>query len=430
MTQKLTGEVDSTYSARSHSYCTLKHWHCTHPHVSKIAISSEFIVTVFAILFVALYMIYRFHCEPYKAGKEMEKQIASNSPETIRAEGQSKVWTTFTISTLITTGTVIADGLVIYQYKNLRKEVKDFTEDKLQQFVFLHDIPYIMMGFDVLAFLFAILALIVCCLYRCSKRYYEILLYSPLSPLMCLAAHSYHIIIAFVSNPYHATSVLLLYIMTLILQIVVFQKIYYYVYNLSKCKYCKQNKLMQCQCCIHFCVSGFNLLAIITIGVSIALTVALFIVLPIKNSLDQASNQIYAISVTVFAALVTFKVVFGETNSIFEVLMKAADKFGSPQKNWGDMSEKEKEIYLGEKLLSHIGFELPRPPLTLSEDNSFFCHCPCCCDIFEQPSPDQPCHCHPSCCSFRTRSNQYVRLATEDSSEQSKLPKDYSVQQT
>ena len=157
-------------------------------------------------------------------------------------------------------------------------------------------------------------------------------LYTLLSPLSCIATHSYHIIFAFINNPYHATSVLLFYIMTLFIVVVIFQKTYYFIHELNK-------KIMPVgddgaddqygkghgkRCVLVLSFTAVIVALIICIG----LTVALLIALPISNAIDLASTEIYAIyqaSVTVFAALVTFQVIFRPTNSIYSVLIKAAD---------------------------------------------------------------------------------------------------------
>ena len=113
-------------------------------------------------------------------------------------------------------------------------------------------------------------------------------------------------------------------------------------------------------------------MVIIALATCIGLSAAVLIALPINNAIDLASTEIYAIyqaSVTLFAALIAYQVIFQRKNSIFTVFIKAADKRGSEKSNgdqkewkkWKNMSEKEKEIYLGDIILSHINFEAPVP---------------------------------------------------------------------
>jgi hypothetical protein len=189
---------------------------------------------------------------------------------------------------------------------------------------------------------------------------WSILLYSLLSPLSCIATHAYHVIIAFIDNAYHASSILLLYIIVLFIHVVVFQKIYYYV-----CKW--RNSKKHSDCCKNFCWTIFilccYLVGVVTLGVIIGLTVSLLILLPINNAIDNAPTNIYIIyqgSVAVIAALVTFQVFFRETNSVAEVFIKARDKMiqerpdSKEKKKWEKMSEKEKELDLATALLEYM----------------------------------------------------------------------------
>lgn len=190
---------------------------------------------------------------------------------------------------------------------------------------------------------------------------WSILLYSLLSPLSCIATHAYHVIIAFIDNAYHASSILLLYIIVLFVHVVVFQKIYYYV--------CKWRNSKKCSnCCKNFCwtmlILCCYLVSIITLAVIIGLTVSLLILLPINNAIDNAPTNIYIIyqgSVAVIAALVTFQVFFRETNSVAEVFIKARDKMlhgtqsdSKDDDEWENMSEKEKELNLAKAVLEYV----------------------------------------------------------------------------
>lgn len=203
---------------------------------------------------------------------------------------------------------------------------------------------------------------------------WSIMLYSLLSPLSCIATHAYHIIIAFIDNAYHASSVLLLFIIVLFIHVVVFQKIYYYV-----CKW--RNSKKHSNCCKNFCWTMLILfcffLGVITLAVIIGLSVSILILIPIDNAFDNAPTNIYVIyqgSVAVIAALVTFQVFFRETNSVAEVFIKARDKMiqgrtnskmqeenkqgtqpdSRDDKRWEKMSEKEKELHLATAFLEYV----------------------------------------------------------------------------
>ena len=386
MHQKITGQIDSTYIAQSHSLKTLQDWHMKNSHVSKLILSSQFIFPVFASIFLALYLIYLIESEPANLGKKLNSQADGKSPNEIRDAANAKIWIIVTISTLFTCIVIATDITALLEYRYLPKEIAHYIGDKSNPaFIHLHIVPISMLFYDLLSLIFFIFVPFIivcckCCCMRCGEFKISDFLYTLLSPLTCIATHSYHIIFAFINNPYHATSVLLFYIMTLFIVVVIFQKTYYFVLFCFE----KQQKCGHIEGCVdkqsgqrrkgydivQKCVLVLSfIVVIIGLAACIGLTVAVLIILPLNNAIDLASNEIYAIyqaSVTVFAALVTFQVFFGQTNSIFAVFIKAADKRVSKTTNgdktkwkteWKEMSEKEKEIRLGDLFLSYVNFD-------------------------------------------------------------------------
>jgi hypothetical protein len=318
---------------------------------------------------LALYLVYLIEFEPVEFGKKLNNQANDKSPDGIKNAAISKVWIIVTISILFTICTIITDIGAVVAYSYLPKEIESYIHDNSRAFSYLRAIPILMLFFDVLSLGFIFVPFIVACCKQCkSKCKFKVsdFLYTLLSPLSCITTHSYHIIFAFINNPYHATSVLLFYIMTLFVVVVIFQKTYYFVLIcFTKLKATSSNSAYPADGKIMAHVQRYVLVrsfiaVIIALAVCIGLTIAVLIALPINNAIDMASAEIYAIyqaSVTVFAALVTFEVFFRHTNSIFAVFVKAADKLRSSDQNWKDKSEKEKEEDLGEAILKYIGFE-------------------------------------------------------------------------
>ena len=310
MHQKITGQVDSTYTAQSHSLITLRDWHNQHSHVSKLVLSSQVIFPVFASIFLILYFVYLIECEPNNLGKKLNKQTNTDSPLEISAAARSKVWIIMTINILFTIGSIIADSVALAEYKRLPKEIERYINDESKAFIYLSAVPTTMVVFDVLSFvLFILVPSIVACCKRyknceccysscCTSEFkqkwcnfkFSDLLYTLLSPLLCIATHSYHIIFAFINNPYHATSVLLLYIMTLFVLIVVFQKIYYFVFN-NCCKSLLTSNHSKKNCCVSVSVTMLYIIAGLAMAVPIGLTVAVLIVLPLNNAIDQPPTK-------------------------------------------------------------------------------------------------------------------------------------------
>ena len=103
-------------------------------------------------------------------------------------------------------------------------------------------------------------------------------------------------------------------------------------------------------------------------GTSIALSITLLMLLPLSNAIDDAPNHLYVIyqaSVTFFAALIAFQVVFRQNNTTFDVFIKAIDRYfentvkqlQDPAKEntkpWTKLSETEKELLLAKVVVSY-----------------------------------------------------------------------------
>ena len=98
---------------------------------------------------------------------------------------------------------------------------------------------------------------------------------------------------------------------------------------------------------------------------SIGISLALVIELPISNAIDEAPNRLYVIyqaSVTFFAAVIAFQLLFRQRNTIFSVIVKAVNMSTNQNdpviqlddnKPWKDLSEKEKEFRVAKVVLSH-----------------------------------------------------------------------------
>ena len=72
------------------------------------------------------------------------------------------------------------------------------------------------------------------------------------------------------------------------------------------------------------------MLEFVFMGASIALSITLIVKLPLSNAIDDAPNHLYVIyqaSVTFFAALIAFQVIFRQTNSTFDVFIEAIDRY-------------------------------------------------------------------------------------------------------
>ena len=423
MHQRLHAPIDDNYQAKSHSVSTLIQWHEDHPHVSRLVLSAQVLFPILATLFMTLFFIYVIELEPRNIGRKLNNQVNS-SVNYISASGEAKILIILTISVLFNACTLITDSYALKEYHKLAPEVKEYYYHDSCEFRCFYIIPYLMLFFDILSLLFIVIPVSVLvfsygkssCICVCAAAVtntaksccqtrdrlveeedgrqegqehvevhitqanvnWSILLYTLLSPFSCIATHAYHVIIAFIDNAYHASSVLLLFIIVLFIHVVVFLKIYYYV-----CKW--RNSKKHSDCCKNFCWTMFilccYLAGVLTLAVIIGLTVSMLILLPINNAINNAPNNIYIIyqgSVAVIAALVTFQVFFRETNSVAEVFIKARDRMiqdkdrprvqeednnnneqgtqpgSKDDKKWEKMSEKEKELHLATVFLEYV----------------------------------------------------------------------------
>ena len=363
MHQKVHAPIDDTYSSNSHSADTIKKWSKDHIHVGNTAVSAQVLLPLFVTIYISLFFVYTIELEPYMLGKKVQNELESKN-DNVKANADAKLLTKFTISFLFHAYTLAVDiAAMIFQFERLPTHIKEYYSSKPQRF---WSIAIAMLVFDLVAFVCFIIIPFGFASYK--KRWY-VLTYCLISPLSCIASHSYHIVFAFIIDPYHATSILLLYTIILFVHVQGFQKLFYYMnYKVLKRTKCGQHGIYYLTIICYFI--EFALMA-----VSIYLSVSLIMELPISTAIDDAPNHLYVIyqtSITFFAALIAFQVLFRQTNSAFDVFIKAedanikeakkkemediklSDVARDNAKDWMDLSEKEKEIYLANLVISFL----------------------------------------------------------------------------
>ena len=376
MHQKFTAPIDDTYKGRSHSSGTLKIWYKSNKNIDALALIAQIFVPFLMMVYVIFFFFYLLELKPYEIGKDIEKELKSGTKK-IRAKADANLLIKITISLLFHILTFVADSMAFVEYGKLSDEIHDYYYAAPRYF---WSVPIVMIIFDGLSFL--IIYTLVPIIARLTKKWYR-LTYCMLSPIACVFSHCYHIIFAFIDNPYHATSILLLYAMILFIHVLGFQQVHYFINHFWE----RENKNPDptdeaglevpqendnpeeiiidrqriCKNCVTFIC--FIILFIVT-GVSIGLSLALLTLLPITNAIDDAPNRLYVIyqaSVTFFAALIAFQVIFRHNNSPFAFLIKAQEMCDTKEldricgdKEWKDKSEKEREIYLVRKVILAI----------------------------------------------------------------------------
>ena len=366
MHQKYTAPIDNTYNGRSYNIETLKNWYESNTRTDILALVSQITFPIFVMIYIFLFFVYLLELKPYEIGKDIEREMTSKVNR-VKAKAEAKLLTNLTIAFLFHLLTLAADIAAFVEYGNLSEEVHKYYFAYPRCF---WSVPIVMILFDGLSFLVIYITSLIVALQ--TKKWYR-LMYILLSPLACAASHSYHIVFAFINNPYHATSILLLYAIILFVHVLGFQKVFYLMncfWEKIPCpgQHCAQGTFAR-RCGQHCGTFICFIILFIFMGVSIGLSLALLTLLPISNAIDDAPNRLYVIyqaSVTFFAALIAFQVLFRHNNSPLAFLIKAKEMCETEEELqglcrdnniiWRDKSEKEREIYLVERVIKAINY--------------------------------------------------------------------------
>ena len=222
MHQKFTATIDNTYKGRSYSNGSLQIWYKSNKNIDALALAAQLIVPLLMMVYVTFFFIYLLELKPYEIGNDIEKELKSETKK-IRATADAKLLIKITISFLCHMLTFVADSMAFVEYGKLSDEIHDYYYAPPRCF---WSIPIVMIIFDGLSFLIIYIAVPIVALR--AKKWYK-LTYFMLSPIACVLSHCYHIIFAFINNPYHATSILLLYAMILFVHVLGFQQVHYFI---------------------------------------------------------------------------------------------------------------------------------------------------------------------------------------------------------
>ena len=327
--ERFEAPIDYTYSASAHSAETVISWYKENEDVGIIAVISQVVFPIFVTFFVLLFLIFIVECEPYERGKRLQNELNSKDKK-VKANAEAGLLTKYVAAVLFHLFTLGSDGAALGYYAHVPKPIREYYCSEPLFWI----TPIIMIVFDIITFiLFIIIPPIYVLCKRNPNEYGYKLIYSVVSPFSCIASHSYHIVFAFIINPYHATSILLIYAIIAFINIQAFQKLFYFVNKLisgSKPSYCCP---IENTCVRYFIFVLFFMFEFALMALSIALSITLIVKLPLSNAIDDAPNHLYVIyqaSVTFFAALIAFQVMFRQTNSTFDVFIEAIDRhYGS-----------------------------------------------------------------------------------------------------
>ena len=251
-------------------------------------------------------------------------------------------------------------------------------------FILEYAIPILMLLYD--AFSLIIFSIVgICCRCGVFKSWFYILL----APLSCIVTHSYHILVAFIHTPHHATSILIFYGLVVIVFIVTLTTAYHNLHQMVKCcetgcdrqikqskrtqdfRLCCANKFWGWSCCIEhrwphqFVITVMCLLSALIAGFMVYIVI-LFILIPINNAIDEAPDRLLSINQTAlifFGAAITYKLYrIRKSITFLDYLVKAQNEYeqhangetGNAVDGWKTMNPNDKKIKLASRLLGAV----------------------------------------------------------------------------
>ena len=196
------------------------------------------------------------------------------------------------------------------------KEIFNFMENSLKP---LFVLTYLILAQDVFLFILSGGLILGLFCYKGDDKWWVLCIFSPVCPIAHILVHFTHIVIGFIHNEHHATSVGLFYVGAVILQVLMFKVVshmyftcFYLKDTLSDVNCCKRciGSVMNCcmgsimNCCCWNCwglrkylnryiIFGmvYFALSVILFGL-VAFVAGLYILLPINNAFDEAPDRL------------------------------------------------------------------------------------------------------------------------------------------
>ena len=228
----------------------------------------------------------------------------------------------------------------------------------------LFDYPGVLLFWDILA-LCASVTLVVSALvaaWHHNENTFPILVKAGMVPLLCFASHAHYILIAWITDPFYATSVGIYYGICYIIHLLVFKKTYTAVYHLTDTRCCRC-----CCCCLSICKNGekkipvvyFNWKAMCTaFGVLVialcyqALITVFIVYVPINNAIENTPSRLFIAIQSVGAlllGLLAYKIIAGKESLSIIIgairnVIKVQPEFCSDidTKKWNRLGNEEK----------------------------------------------------------------------------------------
>ena len=317
--------VPYEYQPKAENSDTLAEYFQKHKDPIKYLFASQFLLYFLSIIgtpFLILYLLYGFPVNVIK--NVMEKEISSE-----RKEDKPKIWekkmlirAVGVFSWIFWLYAVAMSSLAVYfQSEMLSKEFEDIHNTQSHPFTLLYGMTCLILTQNICTPIIYIviyihLMMIIVCIRKLRNKQddYNFIniqefagILSLSLPITTLVVHFTHIVIGFIHNEYHATSVGFFYGAVVILHIIMFKILTHLYYSIIQDDYDDKNKDqtggLTCSFVVIYCVSSIVLVLLV------AFVAALYFLLPINNAFEDAPNRLHTFVSTlvlVFAAYIIF----------------------------------------------------------------------------------------------------------------------------
>ena len=276
------------FEPKAHSGTTLRYWlESNVVHTTTFMMAHQVVFPIVAAVLIILGAIMLIHTKPFNYGEEvgttLDKEVIANNnnKEVIKKifEVITNVCVISALSFWITLYIFIMDAIGLgIANSNDNWELRDYSLDKSAYGFEIESNPlrtlYSLSAFMlaqsglitllmiIYFFIFMIFLFVAQCDYQCTSNKIEskalpfTYLYFPIFPLMNISSHFTHIIIGFIHNPFHATSVGIFYA-GVVIMIFLTSMITSYLYKLYFWKQVEQRYSVIILTIIHFILVFF-----------------------------------------------------------------------------------------------------------------------------------------------------------------------------
>ena len=330
MEHSLSPEISGLYEPRAESGATLRKWHDDNEHTTKFIMAHQVVFPLLAALLIILSATVLICVEPFSYGNKVDYILNAEIDDS--EESIEKTWETITsisvisvLSFWITLYISIMDaiGLVIAISDTNTKELRmDYSLDEsvysfntTPPLKISYSLTVWMMVQSLAVFISLIVWIVVMkvvarSVVRIVERIIGInlvydngsylpsftYLYLPVFLLVNILIHFTHILIGFIHNPFHATSVGIFYV-GVVIMILLILKVISYLYKLWV--FSKHHRRPQCHCMILTVI--YSVVIPVCMGFAIFMA-ALYILIPINHAFDDAPDRLRTIYDTLIVA--------------------------------------------------------------------------------------------------------------------------------